>query len=150
MLRLKGKSTCLKSPKDPRNVSIVVVLFYYHNTCPAEGRNAITVKVESFRELLWWKACKRSRRSEHPRSRNLSHPKQLKHIIPFVHSRSDINDEYLYHICGRLHANINVWGHSFDISIDTEASSNVIDRKTFLHLKDAHMVETWAKGFLYS
>ena len=91
-----------------------------------------------------------------PLSGNTKRNKQ-KHIRPIQHetvndSSSD-SDDYLYSMQAEKSSpkvNVKMLGHKFQMTIDTGATINVIDRKTFQKLENVTLRNTNTQAYAYS
>ena len=123
----------------------------HQNACPAQGKECHKCGKMNHSAKFCSGKPEKGRKSGQSPTQNFSRPRQRTQVKQLVPSQSDTDDEYLYPIRGnknpRPHATIEALGYSFDILIDTGASINVIDQKTSLRMKDAHLLETRAKTF---
>ena len=123
--------------------------------CPAKGQEChYCGKPNHFANVCRGKS-KDTRKPRRPQYNRAARNKPNTTIRPLVHSESESeSDEYLYPVrsnqTARPHARITVSGHSFDIMVDTGASINVLDRKTFSKMSDVTLGHTTTKAFPYN
>ena len=98
----------------------------------------------------------KAEKPSHPLSGNTK-PNKQKHIRPIQHetvndSSSD-SDDYLYSMQAEKSSpkvNVKMLGHKFQVTIDTGATINVIDRKTLQKLENVTLRNTNTQAYAYS
>ena len=98
----------------------------------------------------------KAEKPNHPLSGNTKHNKK-EHIRPILHetdndSSSD-SDDYLYAMQADKSSpkvDVKMLGHKLKMTIDTGATMNVIDRKTFQKLKNVTLSNTNTQAYAYS
>ena len=110
------------------------------------------LKKQSLRSCMS-RTARKSQKTKLPLSGNTKHNKQ-KHIRPIQHetvndSSSDL-DDYLYSMQAEKSSpkvNVKMLGHKFHMTIDTRATINVIDRKTFQKLENVTLRNTNTQAY---
>ena len=125
------------------------------SSCPAKGQERYYCgKSNHFTNICRGKS-KDSHKPQKPQYRKTASSKPNTNIRQLAHLESEFeNEEYLYPVCSkqtaRARARITVLVHSFEIMVDTGASINVHDRKTFSKMVDVTLARTSTKAFPYN
>ena len=125
---------------------------------PHEGRCPATGKVcnKCGKPNHFANVCRSSAKKP---PRTARRPKKNRTVKPLQHhdnqdSNSDSDESYLYSVkseqANNAYVKVNIDGVPFKTMVDTGASINVIDQKTYLKLCDVHLKPTQTRAFAYN
>ena len=128
----------------------------HKGACPAKGKQCRKCLKNNHFAAVCRGRPEKAEKPSRPLSGNTKRNKQ-KHIRPIQHetvndSSSD-SDDYLYSMQAEKSSpkvNVKMLGHKLQMTIDTGATINVIDRKTFQKLENVTLRNTNTQAYAYS